>query len=68
MDRLVESATAAYMPRLEELAKTRRSELEDMRAKVRANPEEVEAWFDKEINKLTSMDVKDMVKNATAGI
>lgn len=68
MDRLMESAAAAYMPKLEEMAKARKTELEEMKSKVRASPEEVEAWFDKEIDKLGNMDVKDMMKNATAGI
>jgi hypothetical protein len=64
MDRLMESATAAYMPRLEEMAKARKAELEEMKAKVRSDPDMVESWFDKEIAKLGNMDVKDMIKNA----
>jgi len=64
MDRLMESATAAYMPRLEEMAKARKEELEEMKAKVRSDPDMVEAWFDKEIAKLGNLDVKDMMKNA----
>jgi hypothetical protein len=64
MDRLMESATAAYMPRLEEMAKARKAELEEMKAKVRSDPDMVESWFDKEIAKLGNMDVKDMMKNA----
>ena len=68
IDRLMESATAAYMPRLEEMAKARKAELEEMKAKVRADPQRVEEWFDREIEKLGSMDVKEIMKNATAGI
>ncbi|MEW6604678.1 MAG: hypothetical protein AB1351_08330 [Thermoproteota archaeon] len=68
MDRLMESAVGAYMPKLEEMAKARKAELEEMKAKMRTNPDEVEAWFDKEIAKLENMDVKEMMKNATAGI
>ena len=68
MDRLMEGAAAAYMPKLEEMAKARKAELEEMRSKVRVSPEEVETWFNKEIDKLGNMDVKDMMKNATAGI
>ena len=64
MDRLMESATAAYMPRLEEMAKARKAELEEMKAKLRSDPDMVESWFDKEIAKLGNMDVKDMMKNA----
>jgi hypothetical protein len=35
---------------------------------VRTNPEQVEEWFDKEIDKLENIDIKEIVKNATAGI
>ena len=68
MDRLMESAAAAYLPKLEEMKKARRAELEDMKGKVRTSPNQVEEWFDKEIKRLGNMDVKDMIKNATAGI
>lgn len=68
MDKLMESAAAAYMPKIEEMKKARKAELEEMRAKVKTDPGQVEAWFDKEIEKLGNMDVKDMMKNATAGI
>ena len=56
------------MPRLEEMAKTRKAELEEMEAKVRADQQQVEEWLDKEMEKLRSMDVKEIMKNATAGI
>ncbi len=68
MDKLMESAAAAYLPKIEEMKKARKAELEEMRAKVKTNPDQVEAWFDKEIGKLDNTDVKEMMKNATAGI
>ncbi|MFL6477545.1 MAG: hypothetical protein ACJ707_01830 [Nitrososphaera sp.] len=68
MERLMESAASAYAPRLEEMARLRKAELEQMRSKIRTNPEQVEAWLDKEIEKLQKIDVKDIMKNATAGI
>ena len=68
MDKLVESASSAYMPKVEEMAKARKAELEEIKIKVRTNPEHVEAWFDKEIEKLQNMDIKEIMKNATAGI
>ena len=68
MDKLIESATSAYMPKVEEMAKTRKAELEEVKAKVRTNPEQVEAWLEKEIEKLQNMDIKEIMKNATAGI
>jgi hypothetical protein len=68
MDKLMESATSSYMPKVEEMAKARKAELEEIKIKVRTSPEQVEAWFDKEIEKLQNMDIKEIMKNATAGI
>lgn len=68
MEKMIESATSAYIPKVEEKAKARKRELQEMKAKVRTNPEQVEEWFDKEIDKLENIDIKEIVKNATAGI
>ena len=56
------------VPKVEEKAKARREELEQIKSKIRTNPEHVEQWFDKEIEKLSSIDIKQIMKNATAGI
>jgi hypothetical protein len=68
MEKMIEGATSAYLPKLEEKAKARKAELQEMKVKVRTNPEQVEEWFDKEIDKLQNIDIKEIVKNATAGI
>ncbi len=68
MEKMIEGATSAYVPKIEEKAKARKSELQEMKLKVRSNPEQVEEWFDKEIDKLEKIDIKDIMKNATAGI
>lgn len=68
MERLMESAASAYAPQLEEKARARKAELEEMKTRVRTSPDQVEAWFDREIEKLQNMDVKEIMKNATAGI
>ncbi|MDQ3718321.1 MAG: hypothetical protein M3298_08570 [Thermoproteota archaeon] len=68
MEKMIETATSAYIPRLEEQSKARKAELEDMKGKVRTNPEQVEEWFDKEIDRLQNIDIKQIMKNATAGI
>ncbi len=68
MERMIETATSAYVPKVEEKAKARKAELEDMKAKVRTNPQQVEEWFDKEINRLQNIDIREIIKNATAGI
>lgn len=64
----MESVASSYMPKVEEMVRVRRAELEEMKTNVRANPDQVEAWFDKQIEKLDNMDVKEMLKNAIAGI
>jgi hypothetical protein len=68
LEKMIEGATSAYLPKLEEKAKARKAELQEMKVKVRTNPEQVEEWFDKEIDKLQNIDMKEIVKNATAGI
>ena len=61
MDRLMESATSAYMPRIEEMADLRKKELLEIRAKVRSEPSAVEAWLDAEIEKVGRLDPKDLL-------
>ena len=68
MEKIIESATSAYLPKVEEKARVRKVELEELKAKVRSNPEQVEEWFDKEIEKLQNIDIKQIMKDATAGI
>ena len=68
MEKMIEGATSAYLPKLEEKANARKAELEEMKLKVRTNPEQVEEWFEKEIDKLQNINIKDIMKNATAGI
>jgi hypothetical protein len=61
-EKLLTSTTALYMPKLEELAKVRASEFANIKDKVRTSPEEVEAWFDGEIRKVTNVDAKDLTE------
>jgi hypothetical protein len=68
MEKVLDSATSAYMPKLEEKVKTRKKELEEVKLQVRTNPDQVEEWFDSEIDKLKNIDMKEIMKNATAGI
>jgi hypothetical protein len=62
MEKLMQNAVSAYMPQLEAMRETRKAELAAMGEKIRTKPEEVEAWFDKEIQKLESMNVTDIIK------
>jgi hypothetical protein len=68
MDKIIESTTSAYLPRIKQLTEERYTELIDIKLKVRTNPEEVEAWFDKEIKKLSEMDIKDLMNKVNAPV
>jgi hypothetical protein len=61
MEKLMQTAASTYMPRLESIAEGRRVELTEMKSKIRTKPEEVEEWFDKEIKKVGTIDVSDML-------
>jgi hypothetical protein len=61
MEKLVESAASAYMPKIEEITNVRRAELEEMKSKILSDPQQVELWFDKEIEKLGNISVGDIL-------
>jgi len=61
MAKMMESAASACMPKLESIAEERRAELSSMKSRIRSNPEEVERWFDQQIEKLGNMNVADML-------
>jgi hypothetical protein len=61
MERLVETAASAYLPKVEEITNVRRAELEEMKSKILSEPQQVELWFDKEIEKLGNISVGDML-------
>jgi hypothetical protein len=60
MDRLMETAANAYMPRIKKVAELRRKELVEMKSKIRSEPNAVEAWFDIEIDKVVKLDPKNL--------
>ena len=61
MEKMLQSAASAYIPQLGSIAESRRAELIEIKSIVRTKPEEDEAWFDKEIDKVGKMDVSDML-------
>jgi hypothetical protein len=67
IDKVMRGAASVYMPKLEAMAEMRKTELEEIRAKVRTHPDQVEGWFDKEIRKLDNVDIESMMKNAMSG-
>jgi hypothetical protein len=50
------------MPKFKDIANTKAHELASMKGKIRTCPEEVEAWFDKEIEKVSNLDIAGFVE------
>ena len=65
-ERFIETAYSTYKPKLEEMSQIRAKELRVMREKVRTSPEEVELWFDREIEKVCTVDVSHLLDKAKA--
>jgi hypothetical protein len=61
LERILQNVASQYMPKLQNIACTRANELSVMKEKVRTSPDEVEAWFDKEIEKLRNVDLSDLI-------
>jgi hypothetical protein len=61
VERMLKNVASQYIPKLQNVVCERANELTVMKGKVRACPEEVEAWFDKEIEKLRNVDVSDLI-------
>lgn len=61
----MESAANAYMPKIEEMAELRKKELIAIKARIRSEPEAVENWFDKEIEKVGNLDPRDLFSKIT---
>ena len=62
LERILQNVASQYMPKLQNIACTRTNELTVMKGKVRTSPVEVEAWFDKEIEKLRNVDLSDLIE------
>lgn len=62
-ERLVEGMVSAYSSKVEAISKIRVEQLTEIRAKIRTNPDEVEAWFEREIEKIREIDLSDLLRN-----
>jgi hypothetical protein len=51
------SVASQYIPKLQKIASVKADELTVMKEKIRTSPEEVEAWFDKEIERVHNVDM-----------
>jgi hypothetical protein len=67
VERILLNVASQYVPKLLYVACTRANELTLMKAKIRTSPDEVEAWFDKEIEKVRNMDMSDLIGKLNRG-
>lgn len=58
---MMEAALASYMPRIWEARDKRLAELEDLKENVRKDPEKVEQWLEKEIEKVRNIDADGLL-------
>ncbi|HZE79234.1 MAG TPA: hypothetical protein VE089_11870 [Nitrososphaeraceae archaeon] len=65
-ERFLETAYSAYKPKLEEMSQMRTKELRQIKEKVRKSPDEVELWFDREIEKVSTVDVSYILNKMKA--
>jgi hypothetical protein len=57
MERMLVSVASQYIPKLQNIASVRADELTVMKEKIRSSSEEVEAWSDKEIERVHNVDM-----------
>jgi len=62
-ERLVEGVASEYSSQIESISKVRAEKLTGIKSKIRTNPDEVEAWFDKEIARIGEIDLSDLLRN-----
>lgn len=56
-DKIITKLVKENLLPLQELSQQRLGELEYVKSKIFTNPEEVERWFNKEINKINNIDI-----------
>ena len=62
MERMLQNVASVYMFKFKDIANTKALELASMKEKVRTCPDEVEAWFDKEIEKVNNLDIAGAIE------
>ncbi len=62
--KLLENSVSAYGSKVQDMAEARTAELASIKSKIRTHPEEVEKWFDGEIDKVKRIDINDILRKA----
>ena len=66
MERILVSVASQYIPKLQNITSVRADELAVMKEKIWTSPEEVEAWFDKEIERVRNVDMLGLINKLKA--
>ena len=66
MERILVSVASQYIPKLQNITSVRADELTVMKEKILTSPEEVEAWFDKEIERVRNVDMLGLINKLKA--
>jgi hypothetical protein len=61
-ERMVEMALSNYMPTIQKAKEQRVAELESLKSYIRSEPEKVEQWFDREIEKTKNIGSSELLK------
>jgi hypothetical protein len=61
-ERMVEMALSNYMPTIQKAKEQRVAELESLKSYIRSEPEKVEEWFDREIEKTKNIGSSELLK------
>ena len=66
MERILVSVASQYIPKLQNITSVRADEVTVMKEKILTSPEEVEAWFDKEIERVRNVDMLGLINKLKA--
>ena len=66
MERILVSVASQYIPKLQNITSVRADEVTVMKEKILTSPEEVEAWFDKEIETVRNVDMLGLINKLKA--
>jgi hypothetical protein len=67
IERILLNVASQYVPKLLHVACIRANELTIMKEKIRTSPDEVEAWFNEEIEKVRNIDMSDLIGKLNRG-
>ena len=66
MERILISVASQYIPKLQNITSVRADEVTVIKEKILTSPEEVEAWFDKEIERVHNVDMLGLINKLKA--